>query len=84
MKVELLVNLKYGTFKYHGKGEVFESPFPTEIQHEVNLKRNTVRIIEDPTPAQVSTPVIEPEPEIVKEVETPKKPIAKIVRVKKG
>jgi hypothetical protein len=77
MKVELLVNLKYGTFKTHGKGEVFEAPFPPEIQQEVNMNRGTVRIIEDPAPIQKSEVVIE-----TPIIETPKAPI-KVKSIKK-
>lgn len=54
MKVELLVNLKYGSSKIRGKGEVFTDPFPSEIQSEIKLDRGTVRIIEDSTPINES------------------------------
>jgi hypothetical protein len=56
MKVELLVNLKYGSNKIRGKGEVFTDPFPSEIQSEIRLNRGTVRIIEDSAPVNVSDP----------------------------
>ncbi len=46
MKVELLVNLKYGTGKVWGKGSIFEDPIPPDIMQEVNSHRNTVRVIE--------------------------------------
>jgi hypothetical protein len=78
MKVELLVNLKYGTFKTHGKGEIFESPFPPEIQQEVNKNRTTVRIIEDPAPIQVSE-IVPETPKNETPVE-PKKPRKKLVK----